>query len=449
VAADFQAFSVKVIQMEFMSMPEQLQNAPGTPGPSSLLVKPVGARCNLRCSYCFYHPDKRGRDGMMTYSTLRLLTAEILRLPVLRPAICWQGGEPTLAGLNFYKQAVDLQKKLGDDREITNSLQTNGLIIDKGWADFLKTNNFLVGISLDGPRQIHDANRLGPDGKGSWNKIMDAVKRLQDADVPVNILCCLTEQSASHMDVIVNFFDTQHFEHVQFIPLLEADAGGRTPAHFSLTPESYGNFLCRLWDRWVEALAEGRRMGIRFFESFCHQALGLAPTLCEMYPGCGSYAVIEHDGSVYPCDFFVNEKWKLGTLECGLPEVLYSPTSRHFNEIRLMLRQECKECRWKAWCHGGCLKYRQIGSRLLPKTFFCETYQSFFPHAWRDLPAVSKLIMWDGLAGYSLERFNFETVEPLRMDFQENPCCETVARRVCFAAKQPFQSENALKGENS
>ena len=134
-------------------------------------------------------------------------------------------------------------------------------------------------------------------------------------------------------------------------------------------------------------------MCIRFFESFCHQAFGLAPTLCEMYPGCGTYAVVEHDGGIYPCDFFVSEGWRLGSLEQGLPGVLCSPQSRHFNEIRLMLKAECRDCFWKAWCHGGCLKYRRLGSRLLPKTFFCIAYRGFFAHAWLDLPIVSGRLM--------------------------------------------------------
>ena len=373
-------------------MSAHARHIPGTPGPSSLLVKPVGARCNLRCSYCFYHPDKRELGSVMQPPALRLLIAQALRLPVPRPELCWQGGEPTLAGLAFYRQAVELQKELGQGREIANSLQTNGLLLDRKWAAFLKENGFLVGLSLDGPERLHDANRLGPDGRGSWRKVMDAAERLQDAGVPVNILCSLTEQAATAGDELFEFFIAGGFTHVQFTPLLEADAAGKGPAHFSLTPERYGTFLCRLWDRWLEALERGKAMGVRFFESFCHQAFGLAPTLCEMYPGCGTYAVVEHDGSVYPCDFFVTGQWRLGTLEQGLLEILQSPGARHFNEIRLMLRTECRDCFWKAWCHGGCLKYRRLGPRLLPKTWFCESYRAFFAHAWPDLPRVSAAV---------------------------------------------------------
>ncbi|MCL2122452.1 MAG: SPASM domain-containing protein [Desulfovibrionaceae bacterium] len=365
----------------------------GTPGPSSLLVKPVGARCNLRCSYCCYRPEHRGSDGVMSLQTLRILTAEVLRLPVLKPGICWQGGEPTLAGLAFYKQAVELQKELGHGRLIANSLQTNGLVIDEDWAEFLGRNDFLVGLSLDGPEHMHDANRIDSDGKGSWKKVMDTVDKLRGADVPVNILCSLAEQAVPQADELFGFFEEQGFAHVQFTPLLETRHGTDAPAAFSLTPESYGTFLCRMWDRWVQALGRGKRLGVRFFESFCHRGFGLAPTVCEMYPCCGTYAVVEHDGCVYPCDFFVNEQWKLGTLERGLPELLYAPKSRHFNEIRLMLRTECRDCFWKPWCHGGCLKYRQLGPRLLPKTFFCEAYRRFFMHAWPDLPLVSGFLM--------------------------------------------------------
>ncbi len=409
---------------------------PGTPGPSSLLVKPVGGRCNLRCAYCFYRPEERGdAERVMRPETLRLLTQEALRLETPRPSLCWQGGEPTLAGPAFYKDAVALQRKLGGGREIANSLQTNGLAIDRQWAAFLRKHGFLVGLSLDGPRDLHDAHRRDPDGAGTWRRVMDAAGRLRDAGVPVNILCSVTALSAGRVDELFAFFTEQGFEHVQFTPIMEADGLPRTNpagsdsagmgpastnsagadaaetgpagadaaetapagadsagaglAGFSLSAEAYGKFLCRLWDLWTGHMDRGGRMGIRFFESFCHRAFGLAPTLCEMYPGCGTYAVVEQDGGIYPCDFFAGEEWRLGNLEQGLLKALHSPKSRHFNELRLMLRSECLRCDWKPWCHGGCLKYRKIGARPLPRTFFCRAYLRFFAHARADLSRVA------------------------------------------------------------
>ncbi len=368
--------------------------------PSAVLAKPVGPRCNLRCGYCFYQPERRGFASgtgdlrLMSETTLHRLTAEVLRLSVPRPSLCWQGGEPTLAGLAFYERALALQRELGRDRAISNSLQTNGLLLDRQWTAFLRREGFLVGLSLDGPRDLHDAQRRDASGAGSWQRVMDAARRLQDSEVPVNALCCLTSASAARAEELYAFFTEEGFAHVQFIPLLEAmqpDSG--EPAAFSLTPEAYGDMLCRLWNLWLGALESGHSMGVRFFESFCHRALGLPPTLCEMYPGCGAYAVVERDGGIYPCDFFVSSHWRLGSLNQGLPEVLTSPKARHFNEIRLLLQPECRRCPWLAFCHGGCLKYRRLGLRLLPRTFFCEAYKTFFAHAHSDLTRVGACLL--------------------------------------------------------
>ena len=368
---------------------------PDIPAMTSLLVKPVGAACNLRCSYCFYHPEDRGASlSVMGPEILEMLITELLRLPVAELSICWQGGEPLLAGLDFYKRAVRLQYGLNQNRTLTNSIQTNGLLINRQWATFLSKNDFLVGLSLDGPKDLHDSYRIDSRKQGSWDLVMDAAKHLQDALVPVNALCCVSAQTVSRVEEVFSFFLEQGFSHVQFIPLLEAKSSDKSElASFSLSSDAYAVFLCRLWDLWVEALRKGKGMGIRFFESFCHVAFGLAPTLCEMHPVCGGYVVVEHDGALYPCDFFVNEYWKLGTLDQGLPEVVFSPKARHFNEIRLMLQPECRQCPCRKWCHGGCLKYRKVGSRLYPKTYFCAAYRHFFAHAQVDLPLVSRLVM--------------------------------------------------------
>lgn len=372
--------------------------------PHSLLVKPAGAACNMRCRYCFYQPEKRGlgkgcAGGVMSEAVLARLCAELGRLPAGRLAVCWQGGEPTLAGLAFYRRAAELLRGMRESapvpKTVSCSLQTNGLLLDAEWADFLAGENFLVGLSLDGPQELHDASRATRAGAGTWQKVMDSAHRLQDAGCQVNALCCLTAESAPAIEDIYAFFRDEGFEHMQFIPILEEDRSGERPvmAGFSLTAEAYGDLLCRLWDVWLADFERGRAPGIRYFESFCHRAFGLAPTLCEMYPVCSDYAVVERDGSVYPCDFFVTENWKLGNLEDGLPEVLSSDLAAHFREIRLMLAPGCRSCEWRPFCHGGCLKFRRAGGRLLPKTYYCEAYKMFFAHARADLMRVSARLM--------------------------------------------------------
>ncbi len=371
------------------------KRAGSTPAPSSLLVKPVGALCNLRCEYCFYQPEARGaHKEVMQEATLQKLMQEIFRLPSPELGICWQGGEPTLAGVGFFEQALAYQREYGKDTYIAHSLQTNGLLIDAAWTAFLQKESFLVGISLDGPKAWHDAYRYDTHGNGAWQKVMDAVHRLQDAHVKINALCCLTPQSVQEPEELFHFFVQENFEHVQFIPLLEAENQDSSYlAPFAITAEEYGAFLCRTWDMWLERLTSEKPMGVRFFESFCHRALDLPPTLCEMYPGCGTYAVVEHDGCIYPCDFFVHDSWQLGTLAEGLPEVLQRPHTRHFNELRLMHAPECHVCDWRIYCHGGCLKFRKIGTRLAAKTWYCEAYKRFFAHAHKDIARVRAYIM--------------------------------------------------------
>ena len=370
---------------------------PSRPRPAAVLVKPVGAACNSRCIYCFYHPGQRADAVVrMSEDMLRQLLRQVARLPVPRPGICWQGGEPTLAGLDFYRHALALQQEIAT-KPLAHSLQTNGLLLDADWAAFLAAENFLVGLSLDGPENLHDANRRMASGAPTWRRVMDAAHRLQDAGVRVNALCCLSSQAAAAIEEVYTFFADEGFDHVQFLPLLETVAPD-TPAMapYALTAESYGDALCRLWDLWLARLEEGKGPGVRLFESFCLKALGHPPTLCEMYACCGAYAVVEADGSMYPCDFFVADQWKLGTLHDGLPEVLSSPKSLHFNELRLLLRPECLHCQWLPFCNGGCLKHRQLGGHLLPKTFFCEAYQRFFAHAHKQVARVDACLMRHG-----------------------------------------------------
>ncbi len=360
---------------------------------SSVLVKAVGAACNMHCRYCFYDPRRRGvvdHGGVMDAVTLELLVRQVLRLPAPAPAVCWQGGEPTLAGLAFYERALALQHELAPGRRVRHSLQTNGLLLDSAWARFLSREGFLAGLSLDGPKDVHDAMRGDRRGRSTWRATLDAAHRLQDAGVPVNALCCLTRHSVGRAEELYHFFRSEGFEHVQFLPVLETDM--KDPlrlAPWSLEAEDYGELLCGLWDMWLADLLTGKAPGIRYFESFCHVAFGHAPTLCEMEPVCASYAVIERDGSVFPCDFFVSGNWRLGHLGEGLPEVLRSPLARHFGEIRLMQQPACRACPWRGWCHGGYLKYRRAAGRLHGQTLYCAAYRRFFAHASPSLARVA------------------------------------------------------------
>lgn len=365
----------------------------------SLLIKPVGAACNLRCAYCFYTPraEMFASGEVMSAAVRGNIQAEALRCCGPDVTLCWQGGEPTLAGLDFYRQALEEQKRLTSGQGMINTLQTNGLLLDEAWASFLARNRVLVGLSLDGLPTFHDRYRRDAGGCGTGARVLDAAKRLLDAGAAVNVLCCVTAHTAARAREIYEAFLELGLRHMQFIPVVEADASGERQAEFSLTAAAYGAFLCDLWDAWLEDFTlSGPASHIRFFESFCRRSLGFMPLDCEMHPTCGLYAVVERDGSVFPCDFFVEPFWKLGNVQEGLDTVLCGRRALHFNELRLLRDAACNLCPWGHFCHGGCLKYRRVGMKLHTKTVLCEAYKMFFAHAEQDMPLIGETLCYAG-----------------------------------------------------
>lgn len=365
----------------------------------ALLIKPVGAQCSMRCSYCFYAPPATLFHGpkVMTAKTRQTIQSAALQTLGEKVHLCWQGGEPTLAGLTFYKEAIEEQKCLTSGRGMCNSIQTNGLHIDAAWADFIHKAQILVGLSLDGPPQLHDLCRKDIHGNATGHIVHDAAQRLMDIGANVNVLCCISAQNVTHGVEIYEYFKAQGLNHMQFIPIVEglAQKPG-TPSPLSVEATAYGRFLCQLWDAWLaDFSAEGPQTHVRFFESFCLAALGSAAVDCEMHHGCGLYAVVEHDGSIYPCDFFVEKCWRLGTVEDGLANVLTSAKARHFAELRPMMRPKgCLACPAAFFCHGGCLKFRRLGGSILPHNALCAAYTQFAQHALPHVPFVSAVMQW-------------------------------------------------------
>ncbi len=346
----------------------------------SILIKPAGPDCNMACRYCFYLPKKalfseeiKGKPALrMGESILKQIVKQTLDHDVNGFSFAWQGGEPTLMGIDFFKKAVDLQSRFGGDYEIENSLQTNGLQVNREWARFLARSNFLVGLSLDGPQHIHDTYRLLKNGKGSWQQVVDKAKCLLDGGAEVNALVVVNDYSVQFPEEIYEFNKSLGLYHMQFIPCAEPE--------WRADGERYGDFLVTLFDLWLNDFKEGRPTSfIRFFDAIFYWYFGLVSPLCVLQPECGNYLVVEHNGDVFSCDFYVEEKWRLGNVMTeNLHEMLNSSLQDSFGKRKMEITGACQDCQWLSLCHGGCVKDRFAGTGA---NVFCTAYKKLFAHA--------------------------------------------------------------------
>lgn len=329
----------------------------------------------------------------MSEATLKEMVRQIMQQAGSYVSFAWQGGEPTLMGLPFFEKAVAFQQMYGRNQSVGNGLQTNGTLIDDNWAAFFKKYNFLVGLSLDGPEHIHDKYRLLKGGQGSWSKVQDTARRLINSGVEVNALTVLNSYSAQFPEEIYTYHKSLNLTFMQFIPCLEAENDDKsTPAPYSVTPEQYGSFLTKLFDLWL-ADFDGIRAtsSIRFFDSVFHSYVGLAAPQCTLAHECGVYVVIEHNGDVYSCDFYVEPNWKLGNIkENKIVEMLNSEKQTGFGKIKSVLPTECRTCQWRIRCRGGCPKDRTISRPDSELNYFCESYKMFFSHADAKLRTLAQ-----------------------------------------------------------
>jgi len=351
----------------------------------SILIKPAGPDCNMHCAYCFYcctqalFPEPA--PHRMSLEVLEATIRQFMPCAGGTASICWQGGEPTLMGLPFFEQAVELQARYGWGMTVANALQTNGLLIDAAWTTFLRRCSFLVGLSLDGPAHVHDRYRHHAGG-GSWARVRDSAKRLLDAGVSVNAMSVVSDYAARFPDEIYATLKELGLSWMQFVPCVEADAHGHA-APFTVAPEEYGSFLCRIFDLWRDDFAGDRpTTSIRFFEALLYNYIGMTPPECSLMEECGSYVVVEHSGDCYACDFFVTPEWRLGhILQDDLAEMFHSRRQQEFRRRKTLLPAECRLCRWYRLCHGGCPKDRLRIADDKGKNHLCLALQRFFAHA--------------------------------------------------------------------
>lgn len=363
--------------------------------PFQLLIKPVAADCNMVCSYCFYRPRNElfgPGPHRMSDETLERLVGDFMGYGFDPSVFVWQGGEPTMAGLEFYEKVVSLQQACGKPgQRVGNALQTNGVMLDRMWADFLSEYRFLVGLSLDGPREVHDACRKMPSGMGTFDKVMKAARMLRNRNVAVNTLSVVSGANVAKAKEVYRFFRREGFTELQFIPCLERSPVSGGIAGFCPSPGEYGRFLCELFDEWM---ADGvGEVSLRTFDSFISVAAGMGATVCTFRPRCASYLLIEHNGDVYPCDFFVEPKWKIGEMtEAPLREFFDKEREKQFKRIKPTPDKECLDCEWWEYCRAGCVKdWVDARGRAARKTYFCKSYRAFLEHAHNDLKRLARM----------------------------------------------------------
>ena len=368
-----------------------------TPRITSLLIKPASAVCNLDCAYCFYldrdaDPYKALPARRMTPDTLERLVDTYLFYSYPNSIFAFQGGEPTLAGLQFFEKLVELQQQYGRNGQmVSNSLQTNAVLLDKNWCDLFRSYQWLIGVSLDGPEEVNDRFRFNKEGRGTWKRVMQSVETLQAERVEFNILCVLSQANVEKPKELYRFYRSLGIDNMQFIPLAEFDAAGN-PMPFTITPEQYGRFLCEVFELWWP---ERRKVRIRVFDNIAEAVAGQKPGTCTMHETCDSYVVVEYNGDVYPCDFFVESGWKLGNINLDSWTEIARRTRRYsFAANKTLAHPECQACEYQSICHGGCPKFRHGPNRRFDDLdYFCQAYKMIYGKSVEPLQKEVKRLM--------------------------------------------------------
>ncbi len=385
--------------------------------PLYVMAKPAGAICNLACKYCYYlEKDEYYRSNpgerFMSDSTLERYIQEYIQAQAA-PEVCftWHGGEPLMRPLECYKKAMRLQQQYAEGRRIVNCLQTNGLLLTPEWCRFLHDEGWLVGLSIDGTEQMHDAYRLSRKGEKSWHKVMKAVELLDRHHVEWNAMATVNQANVEQPEAFYRFFrDTLGCRYLQFTPVVERLLYDESPIHlahvtdqdcrvapYSVQPHQWGHFLCTIFDEWVR-----RDVGhffVQLFDATLAGWMGVMPGVCVYAEECGHAAVMEHNGDVYSCDHFVFPRNWLGNIHThSLPKMLYGPRQTAFSRLkREGLPRQCRQCPWLKACHGECprLRFLHTADGEPGLNYLCAGYQRYFSHVAPYMDYMTQLLRAD------------------------------------------------------
>ena len=380
-----------------MSSPKELftlRDAEKRVGPRAFisLLKPAGSACNLGCRYCYYLGVARqygGREPMMSGELLEMYIKQYIEAnEVDKVEFYWHGGEPLMFGLEWFKKALKLERKYAGGKEITNSLQTNGTLINEDWCRFFSDNGFLVGLSLDGPRDIHDAYRLNKGGKPTFDKVRGAAAMMSRMHVDFNTLSVVNNLSEGRGLEVYRFFrDEIGSGFMQFLPAVDWLPDGSL-APWSVSGEGYGKFLCDAFDEWVRH--DIGSTYVQIFDATLANWCGISPGICTLCETCGDGLCVEHNGDVYPCDHFVSPDTLLGNIaRTPLGEIYDSEKRLKFAlSKRNGLPKDCLQCKYAFACHGECPVHRQNGRNHL-----CEGFRMFFEHVSPAMDRMKELLL--------------------------------------------------------
>jgi len=354
--------------------------------PLYVMLKPIGAVCNLRCKYCYYlekkdlYPD--AASYVMSDETLEEFTRQYLESQTM-PAVIftWHGGETLMRNLSFFRRALELQRQYGRGRHIDNALQTNGTLLTDDWCKFFKDNNFLIGISIDGPQHCHDRYRRDREGRPSFFKVMKGIELLKKHGVEFNVMGVVNDYNADYPLEFYRFFKKIECRYIQFAPIVETIDG--KPAPWNVPADKWGDFLIAIFDEWVRS--DVGEYYVQYFDATLANWVGEKPGVCTMAKTCGHAGVMEFNGDVYCCDHFVFPQYRLGNIRTRtLTEMMYSERQNEFGNAKFdALPKQCLECEFLFACFGECPKNRIIesedGERGL--NYLCSGYRKFFAHA--------------------------------------------------------------------
>ncbi len=391
--------------------------------PFHILTKPVGPICNLDCKYCFYLEKEklypRESSWRMSDAVLEKYIRDYIHSqPVAEINFAWQGGEPTLLGVEFFRKAVALQKQYADGKTIFNAIQTNGTLLDDEWCEFLAAEKFLVGLSIDGPAELHDKYRVDKRQQPTFEKVIHGLERLKKHKVEFNTLTVVNRANSQSPLEVYRFLKSIGSQYLQFIPLVEraATAEMKTAGYdfaapplpgqkenisaatpWSVEAEQYGNFLCAIFDEWVRQ--DVGTTFVQLFDTALGNWMGLGSSLCVFAEKCGTALAIEHNGDLYSCDHYVYPRYQLGNvMNQSLGAMLNSPVQIKFGNDKLdSLPKFCRECEVRFACNGECPKHRfiQTPDGEAGLNYLCPAYKKFFNHIDPHMKTMAQLLRTD------------------------------------------------------